>query len=57
LIIKEETDFESFLEPNINSNLAIRHKVKPVHALNEIEYLKIDSQTISDNLMFTVKIK
>jgi hypothetical protein len=40
LIIKEETDFESFWNQILIPNLAIRHKVKPVHALNEIEYLK-----------------
>ena len=40
LIIKEETEFESFWNQILIPNLKIRHQVKPVHSLEEITYLK-----------------
>ncbi|MFV5684492.1 GNAT family N-acetyltransferase [Flavobacterium sp. GB2R13] len=40
LIIKEETDFESFWDKILIPNLDERHNAKPVHSLEEIKVLK-----------------
>lgn len=40
LIVKEETDFESFWNKILIPNLAERHKVSPAHSLEEIRILK-----------------
>jgi hypothetical protein len=40
LVIKEETDFESFWDKILIPNLDERHGAKPVHSLEEIKVLK-----------------
>jgi hypothetical protein len=40
LVIKEETDFESFWDKILIPNLDERHNAKPVHSLEEIKVLK-----------------
>jgi hypothetical protein len=40
LIVREETDFESFWNKILIPNLAARHNVSPAHSLEEIRFLK-----------------
>lgn len=40
LVIKEETDLKSFWEMILLPNLALKHQVKPVHTIEEIEKLQ-----------------
>ena len=40
LIVKEEADFESFWNEILIPNLALKHQAKPVHTLEEIQYLQ-----------------
>ncbi len=39
LIVKEEADFKSFWNEILIPNLALKHQAKPVHTLEEIQYL------------------
>jgi hypothetical protein len=40
LVIKEESDFETFWNEILIPNLELKHNVEPVHSLNEIRLLK-----------------
>ena len=40
LIVKEENDFTSFWNTILIPNLSLKHQTKPVHSLDEIQYLK-----------------
>jgi hypothetical protein len=40
LIVREETDFESFWNKILIPNLIARHNVSPAHSLEEIRFLK-----------------
>ncbi len=40
LIVKEEADFEFFWNEILIPNLALKHQAKPVHTLEEIQYLQ-----------------